>query len=168
MPNGGCSAQSMVHEGREPPASPSQAARKGMEKERVVRARLQRRNPKASDDGWRSACSYCWLWLSRSVVSYSVRPMDCSPPGSSVHGILQARIPQWVTISFSRGSSWPRDRTHVSCTGRWILYCWATWDQHWKWCFYIHSLSAFSPPSVKHCRLLFHRGYLFPRSQVTA
>ena len=40
---------------------------------------------------------------------------DCSPPGSSVHGILQARILEWVTISFSRGSSQPRDRTQVSC-----------------------------------------------------
>ena len=42
-------------------------------------------------------------------------PMDCSPPGSSVHGILQARILEWVAIPFSRGSSWPREQTHVSC-----------------------------------------------------
>ena len=42
--------------------------------------------------------------------------MDCSPPGSSVHGILQARILEWVAISFPRGSSRPRDRTHVSHT----------------------------------------------------
>ena len=42
-------------------------------------------------------------------------PMDCSPPGSSVHGILQARILGWVAIPFSRGSSPPRDRTHVPC-----------------------------------------------------
>ena len=44
-------------------------------------------------------------------------PVDCSLPGSSVHGILQARILEWVTISFSRGSSRPRDRTRVSCIG---------------------------------------------------
>ena len=43
-------------------------------------------------------------------------PMDCSPPGSSVHGILQARILEWVAISFARGSSHPRDRTWVSRT----------------------------------------------------
>ena len=43
-------------------------------------------------------------------------PMDCSPPGPSVHGISQARILEWVAISFSRGSSWPRDWTWVSCT----------------------------------------------------
>ena len=69
--------------------------------------------------------------------------MDCSLPGSSIHGILQARTLEWVAISFSRGSSQPRDRTQVSClVGRhftiWatreapvsqvvagILYCWA-------------------------------------------
>ena len=43
-------------------------------------------------------------------------PIDCSPPGSSVHGILQARILEWVAISSSRGSSWPGDQTCVSCT----------------------------------------------------
>ena len=42
-------------------------------------------------------------------------PMDYSPPGSSVHGILQARILEWPAMPSSRGSSLPRDRTHVSC-----------------------------------------------------
>ena len=54
-------------------------------------------------------------------------PMDCSPPGSSVHGILQARILEWVAISFSRGSPQPRDRTRicsVSYIGRQVLYSW--------------------------------------------
>ena len=58
-------------------------------------------------------------------------PMDCSPPGSPVHGISQARILQWVAISSSRGSSRPRDQTgvsRVSCSGRQILYHWATWE----------------------------------------
>ena len=41
-------------------------------------------------------------------------PVDCSPPGSSIHGVLQARILEWVAISFSRGSSRPKDRTQVS------------------------------------------------------
>ena len=41
-------------------------------------------------------------------------PVDCNLPGSSVHGILQARILEWVAISFSRGSSWPKDQTRVS------------------------------------------------------
>ena len=51
---------------------------------------------------------------SHSVVSDSLRPVDCSPPSSTVHGILQARILQWVAISFSRGSSQPKDWTQVS------------------------------------------------------
>ena len=42
-------------------------------------------------------------------------PMDCSPPGSSVHGTLQARILEWVAISFSSGSFRPKDRTQVFC-----------------------------------------------------
>ena len=53
-------------------------------------------------------------------------PMDCSPPGSSVHGILQARILEWIAISFSRGSSWLRDLIHVSCTAGWFFTVWAT------------------------------------------
>ena len=48
--------------------------------------------------------------------------MDCIPPGSSVHGILQARILEWVAISFSGGSSQPRDQTQVSCICRQTLY----------------------------------------------
>ena len=51
-------------------------------------------------------------------------PMDCGQPGSSVHGISQATILEWVAISLSRGSSRPRDRTrvsYVSCIGRWVL-----------------------------------------------
>ena len=60
--------------------------------------------------------------------------MDYSLPGSSVHGILQERILEWVAFSFSRGSSQLRDRTCVSCIGRQILHHWATWgacDSHW-------------------------------------
>ena len=56
-------------------------------------------------------------------------PMDWSPPGSSVHGSFQARRLEWVAISYSRGSSSPRDRTHVSwisCVGRRLLYHRAT------------------------------------------
>ena len=56
--------------------------------------------------------------------------MNCSPLGSSVHGILQARILECVSISYSTGSSRLRDGTCVSCIGRWILYHWATWDVH--------------------------------------
>ena len=57
--------------------------------------------------------------------------MYCSPPGSSVHGILQGRILEWVAISSSRASSQPRDQIHVSCVsciGRQVLYHYATWE----------------------------------------
>ena len=52
-------------------------------------------------------------------------PMNCSLPGSSVRGVFQAKILEWVTISSSRGSFWPRNWAHiscVSCTVRWLLY----------------------------------------------
>ena len=49
------------------------------------------------------------------VVSGSLRPLHSSPPSSLVRGIFQARIPEWVAIPFSRGSSWPRDQAGVSC-----------------------------------------------------
>ena len=53
-------------------------------------------------------------------------PMDCSLPGSSVHGISQARVLEWVAISFSRGSSWPRDQTWVSSIASRRFTIWAT------------------------------------------
>ena len=52
-------------------------------------------------------------------------PMDCGPPGNSVRGILQEKLLEWVAISYSRGSSQPRDQIHVSyvsCIGRQVLY----------------------------------------------
>ena len=51
--------------------------------------------------------------------------MDCSPPGSSVYGIHQARIVEWVDLPFSRGSSWPRDRTRICMAGRFFTV-WAS------------------------------------------
>ena len=89
-------------------------------------------------------CCTTWIssvcLLSHSVLSNSLWPPDYSPPDSSFHGILQARILgfhgilqarilEWVAISYSRGSSWLRDQTRVSCTAcisRCILYHWAT------------------------------------------
>ena len=53
-------------------------------------------------------------------------PVDCSPPGSSVHGILQARILEWVAISFSREASQPRDRTQISRIAGRRFNLWAT------------------------------------------
>ena len=53
-------------------------------------------------------------------------PMDCSPPGSSIHGIFQERVLEWGAISFSRGSSQPRDWTQVSRTAGRRFTVWAT------------------------------------------
>ena len=64
-------------------------------------------------------------------LSDSLRPVDCSPPGSSVHGILQARLLEWVAISFSRGSSRPRDRTQVSHIAGRRFNLWATGE--WRY-----------------------------------
>ena len=79
-------------------------------------------------------------------------PMDCSPPGSSVRGISQARIPDWVAISSSRGFSWSKDRTHVfclSCIGRRILPLWATGETPSIWSTCINSVHGldFSHPA---------------------
>ena len=59
--------------------------------------------------------------------------MDCSPPGSSVHGISQARILEWVAISSSRGSSWPRDQTPISCISDSLLHCRQILYHHTMW-----------------------------------
>ena len=68
------------------------------------------------------SCSGC------STLCY---PVDCSPSGFSGHGISQIKILERAAISSSRASSRPRDQAHISCiscTGRWILYHWATWE----------------------------------------
>ena len=57
-------------------------------------------------------------------------PMDCSPPGPSVHGILQARILECVAVPFSRGFSWSRNQTRVSCIAGRFFIIWATRKAH--------------------------------------
>ena len=65
------------------------------------------------------------VWL-LSCVWLLCGPMDCSPPGPTVHGTYQARLLQQIAISSSRRSSQPRNSTCISCIGRYILYRWAT------------------------------------------
>ena len=58
-------------------------------------------------------------------------PIDCIPQDFSVHRISQARVLEWVSIPYSRGCSWPKDQTCISCVsciGRWILYHWAPYE----------------------------------------
>ena len=71
-------------------------------------------------------CCAVFRRVSRFSRVWLCDPTDCSPAGCSVRGIFQARILECVAISFSRGSSQPRDGTCVSCADRWILYRWAT------------------------------------------
>ena len=77
-----------------------------------------------------------------SVVSNSLWPHDCGLPGSSVHEVFQARMLECVSTSSSKGSSWPRDGSHVSCkspTLQRVLYCWATRE---PLCFHKCSMSC--------------------------
>ena len=84
-----------------------------------------------SDLIWFIICTLCCVCVcvcvcvSCSVVSHSATPMDYSPPGFSVHGVLQARILEWVATAFSRGSSQPRDQTHISCIAGIFFTIWA-------------------------------------------
>ena len=75
---------------------------------------------------WNKSYHFSLLLLLLSCFSsvWLCDSLDCSPPGSSVHGVFQASILEWVATSFSRGSSRPKDQTHVSCVswiGRWVL-----------------------------------------------
>ena len=70
--------------------------------------------------------AYCCV-LSHFSCVWLCNSMDCSPPGSSIPDSLPARILEWVAMASSRGSSSPRDQTHVSyvsCIGRWVLDHW--------------------------------------------
>ena len=70
-------------------------------------------------------CTSEWVKIAQSCLTFC-SSMDCSPPGSSVLGILQARILEWVAVPFSRGSSWPWDWTQVSCIAGRFFTIWAT------------------------------------------
>ena len=78
---------------------------------------------------WKKKKKWKWKKVKKrpSIKSDSLRPHGlCSPPGSSVHGILQARILEWIAIPFSRGSSWLRDLTWVSRVASRFFTIWAT------------------------------------------
>ena len=89
--------------------------------------------------------------LSRLVMSWWPHALY-SPPGSFVRGISQARILEWVAISFSRASSWPRDQTQVSCIAGRFFTIWASREAHRRvdWDIFIHqySLSPNNRPSA--------------------
>ena len=96
-------------------------------------------------------------------------PMDCSLPGSSVHRILQARILEWVAISFSRGSSWPRDQTWIPCIeGRFLTWTTREACVSTGWLFFSNGLMC-GPQGKRDCccpwALIFEPAYsqkMFP------
>ena len=95
-------------------------------------------------------------------------PMDCNPPGSSVHGILQAKILEWVAIPFSKGTSWPRDQTWVSCTAGRFFIVWVT-SEPWK--IFMLSLKVsehrgHGVPSFVGYKNFWHLGFTYPRPPV--
>ena len=102
-------------------------------------------------------------------------PMDCSPPGSSVHGIFQARILEWVAMPLSRGSSLPRDWTQVSCIADRFFTIWAAQKARLFSYFLLYSNSLPSLPSsccshkhptVKPLLANLHFRVCFPRNLV--
>ena len=105
--------------------------------------------------------------VSLSMCPTLCDPRDCSLPGSSVHGILQTRILEWIVMPSSRGSSWPRDWTHISCIsciGRQTLHHCATWEAPQrvimkvltaKW---VNVLKMFRPQSVSYILLSIRAG----------
>ena len=93
---------------------------------------------------WQYSVSCPGMWWKVKVLATQSCPIlcDCSPPSSSVQGILQARILEWVAIPFSRGSSWPRDRAWVSCLACSFFTVWATGEAVTVF-FVIHSWHLF-------------------------
>ena len=79
---------------------------------------------------WTCAPAVCVCAQSRQSCLTLQDTMDCSSPGSSVHGIFQTRILEWVAISFSSGPSQPRDWTCVSCTAGGFFTHWAPWEAY--------------------------------------
>ena len=84
---------------------------------------------------WPFMGRYFYIWVTICLVAQSCptlcHPMDCSPPGTSVHGILQARTLEWVSMPFSKESSQSRDQTWVSHIAGRLFTVWATKEAPW-------------------------------------
>ena len=107
-----------------------------------------------------SLFSACLVWVSEVAQSCPTLcdTMDCSLPGFSVHGIFQAIVPEWIAISFSRGSSQPRDWTRVS----WIVdRCFTTWATREVWWYSIPHWCTCSVSVVKQMDYLLWVGNSF-------
>ena len=115
---------------------------------------LATRSPKLEDPEPTVVLSF----RSLSHVWIFCNSMDCILPGFSVHGISQASVLESAAVSFSRGSSWHRDRTHVSYIGKWILYHWDLGSpghrtaEHYLWLQVPMMYVWGSTASASHCR----------------
>ena len=93
---------------------------------------------------WIVPCVCTWVQLCLTLGD----PMDCSSPGSCVQRIFQARVLEWVAVTYSKGSSQPRDRTRVSCgfcISKWILYHCTTGEGHPLCTGHFSSVTLFMP-----------------------
>ena len=95
---------------------------------------------------WKSCLYLCAKLL--QLCSTFCDPLDYSSPVSSVHGILQARILEWVAVPSTKGSFQPKDWTHISyisCIGRLVLYqLLPPWEVQWKSCTYVKHIYSFN------------------------
>ena len=121
-------AESPCLPGKMSPQMPQQEAFKALDADRgqtdILKPRCFLLGFRLLDDSIIDVC-VCVCVCARSILSDSLWPVDWSPPGSSVHGIPQVKTLEWVALSFSKGSSWLRNRTWIPCvssTDRWFLY----------------------------------------------
>ena len=116
---------------------------------------------KDAEDLWLFPHVYCYCLVAKSCPALC-NPIDCSLPGSSVHGIFQTSKLEKVAISFSRGSLWPRDQTHISCMSllhcRRILYHWPTRE---AFCIYYTQANNLQKIIEKHIKWLKHKEPLY-------
>ena len=131
-------------------------------------------HPPKDGDTVLEACCGILLCCAQSCPTLC-NPVDFSLPGSSVHGIFQARVLAWVAISYSRGSSRPRDQTCISCVScidRWILHHQATWEAHIYMFVYIHTHTSYKILSggksllIGWLAILWHPRFMISRSRL--
>ena len=107
----------------------------------------------------------CCTVLNHSVVSDSLWPHGCSPPGSSVHGVLQAKVLEWAAMPSSRGSSQPQDWTQVSHIAGRFFTIWGTREAQEYWSGSLSLLQGLFPTQestwgLLHCkRILYQLSY---------
>ena len=104
--------------------------------------------------------------LVAQLCSTLCSPMDCKQPASSVHGFLQSRRLEWVSIPFSRGSFWSRDQTQISCLAGTFFTIWTTWEANiWMEGYYGATFQNFSNYKIKFICWIISQGYSISKRQ---